>query len=122
MKFEQVSEYLKPLVLKDLADKVLNGMVDISSNILSDELRKLVINRIVERINNGELDRMDIPTSLYEESGRIRAAISNWIYRKMMDGVRKYAEDTEDTVSINFEFEANPEIDTDTVNVHVHTI
>jgi hypothetical protein len=122
MKFEQVSEYLKPLVLKDLADEVLNGMVDISSNILSDELRKLVINRIVERINNGELDRMDIPTSLYEESGRIRAAISNWIYRKMMDGVRKYAEDTEDTVSINFEFEADPEIDTDTVNVHVHTI
>jgi len=164
MKFEQVSEYLKPLVLNDLVDEVLNGMVDISSNILSDELRKLVIDRIVERINNGELDCFDIPgnlytgyleirnaliiqelrnaggvidriveginngelklkdipTGLYEERGKIQAAIANSKYRKAADAIRKYAEDTEDTVSINFEFEVDPEIDTDTVNVHVH--
>lgn len=117
MKFEGVPEDLKPSVINIIAQKVLDLQI-----IPPDEVREAVIDRIVERINNGELDRMDIPTSLYEESGRIRAAISNWIYRKMMDGVRKYAEDTEDTVSINFEFEVDPDIDTDTVNVHVHTI
>jgi hypothetical protein len=65
---------------------------------------------------------MDISDDLYDECVRSQAANANSVYRKALDGIRKYAEDTEDTVSINFEFEVDPDIDTDTVNVHVHII
>ena len=117
MKFEGVPEDLKPSVINRIAQKVLDLQI-----IPPDEVREAVIDRIVERIDNDELDPIDISIGLYVNYRRIREAIANRDYRKMMDGVRKYAEDTEDTVSINFEFEADPEIDTDTVNVRVHII
>ncbi len=87
---------------------------------IPDGYKTRVIDRIVEMVRNGELDLMDIPNDLYDECVRSRADIANSDYRKAPDGIKKYAEDTEDTVSIKFEFEVDPDIDTDTVNVHVY--
>jgi hypothetical protein len=105
-------------IIQGYVDDVLKEIRSIES--ISVEPRILVINRIIEMIYNSELDRMDIPADLYKKCGRIRAAIANREYRKAMDAVRKYAEDKEDTITIDFGFKVDPDIDTDTVNVHVH--
>ena len=93
MKFEGVPEDLKPSVINIIAQKVLDLQI-----IPPDEVREAVIDRIVERIDNDELDRDDISIGLYVNYRRIREAIANRGFRKAMDAVRKkYTEDTEDT-------------------------
>lgn len=166
--FDSIPDEYKPVVIDKIAQNVLDSQYDIVQDIPTDELRAAVIDRIVEGINNDELDCFDISFNLYNEYRHIRDAIARQAlrnkvgekeksdigmtckeaaeigdaiakgfregfneeeensykgYRKALDGIRKYAEDTEDTedtVSINFEFEVDPKIDTDTVNVHVH--
>lgn len=68
-------------VIDKMAQKVLDSQCDIVLNRLTDEVRKLVINRIVERINNDELDCFDIFTELYCGYQDIRDAIARQAIR-----------------------------------------
>jgi hypothetical protein len=117
--YQNIPDKYKPRVIDRIAQEVLISGCDID-DISSDEVRAAVIDRIVEMVRNGELDLMDISDDLYDECVRSQAANANSVYCKALDGIRKYAVDTEDTVSINFEFEVDPDVDTDTVNVHVY--
>ena len=118
--YQNIPDGYKARVIDKIAQEVLDNQYNIDLNLLEYEVHVAVIDRIIEMIGNGELKLKDIPTGLYEECGKIQAAIANRNYCKAMAAVKKYAEDAEDTVSINFEFEVDPEIYTDTINVHVH--
>lgn len=78
MKFEDVPESLKPRVINNIAQEVLDSQI-----IPPDEVRAAVIDRIVERIENGELDCFDISTDLYCGYQDIRDAIARQAFRKV---------------------------------------
>lgn len=71
MKFEDVPESLKPFVIITVGNEVLDGMCDLEGNITSDELRKEIINYIIENLDNGKLNFFELPESLFEYSPEI---------------------------------------------------
>lgn len=78
-----IPDRYKSRVIDKIVQLVLDSGCDIENDISSDDLREAVIDRIVERINNGELDLMDIP----DECVRSRAANANSVYHKVLDGI-----------------------------------
>ena len=99
-----LSDEYRHRAVDKIAQEVLDLQRDINNDIPTDNLRMAVIDRIVERINNGELSFHDIPWELYSMIPVIREALTK----------------KDNPVSINFEFEVDPDIDTDAVNVHVY--
>lgn len=85
--YQNIPDGYKARVIDKIAQEVLDSQI-----IPPDEVRAAVIDRIVERINNGELDLMDISDDLYDECVRRRSSIANSEYHKAMDALRKYAE------------------------------
>lgn len=88
MRFEDVPESLKPRVINNIAQEVLDNQCDIENDISSDELREDVIKHIIEKLESGENNTFDIPFCLFDYSPAIREWVNNkidkgWKYEKM---------------------------------------
>ena len=110
MKFEDVPESLKPFVVITVGNEVLDGMCDLEGNVTSDELRKEIINYIIENLDNGKMNLFDLPYSLFDYSPEIREWANDLInkgvkYEKMQDDIGMNLRSVEDTFTISFKVE-----------------